>query len=52
MVAESCQAKVVYEVGVECRVAESQVTHNLLIITNDRKISLGIYKDETLPDCN
>ena len=42
MVAESCQTRLVYELGVECRVADSHVTHNLLIITTDRNTSLGI----------
>ena len=52
MVAESVQTRLVYELGVECRVADSHVTHNLLIITTDRNISLGIYDLETLTDCN
>ena len=44
MWSESCQSKAQYELVVESRVAQSDVTHNLLIITNNRELSAGSSK--------
>ena len=49
MWSESCQSKAQYELVVECRVAQSDVTHNLLIITNTRELSAGTSKAPNIP---
>ena len=49
MLSESCQSKAQYELVVESRVAQSDVTHNLLIITNTRELSAGTSKAPNIP---
>ena len=49
MWSESCQSKAQYELMVESRVAQSDVTHNLLIITNTRELSAGTSKAPNIP---